>query len=175
MVGNMPISSDLYEELVRKFVSWADTCSDVRFAVILGSRARTDQPADEWADLDIMLVTTNPQHYIRTSEWTAKMGRPLATFIEETSGGDEQERRVLYEGMLDVDYAIFPAIKLEQLLNVEANTQLPAETALELANAFGRGMRIILDKDGLGEKLKATSQVSSSRSLNHPIKKNFFR
>ena len=155
MVDDVPISSDLYEELVKKFVSWADACSDVRFVVILGSRARTDQPADEWADLDIMLVTTNPQHYIRTSEWTAKMGKPLATFIEDTSGGDEQERRVLYEGMLDVDYAIFPATKLEQLINVEASANLPAETLLELANAFGRGMRIILDKDDLGEKLKA--------------------
>ncbi len=152
MVDNKLTISDLYEELIKKFVSWASARSDIRMAVILGSRARTDHP-DEWADLDLMMVTTNPQHYISTSEWTGEMGKPIATFIEETSGGDEQERRVLYEGMLDVDYAIFPASKVEQLLNADANRQIPPEMVLELANAFGRGMRVILDKDGLTEKL----------------------
>ncbi len=155
MVNSKPSVSGSYEELIGKFVSWANACSDIRAAVILGSRARTDHPADEWADLDVMMVTTNPKHYISTSEWTAEMGKPVVTFIEETSDGDEQERRVLYEGMLDVDYAIFPAAKVEQLLDVEANSPLPAETTLELANAFGRGMSMILDKDGLTEKLNA--------------------
>jgi aminoglycoside 6-adenylyltransferase len=154
LASNEPISSDSYEELIQKFISWANAQPDVRMAVVLGSRARTDHPADEWADLDILMVTINPKHYVDTSEWTAEMGKPIATFIEETSGADEQERRVLYGGMLDVDYAVFPASKVERLLKAEVNTQMPAETVLELANAFGRGMRIILDKDGLSDKLK---------------------
>lgn len=155
MVRNERIVSDLYEELVEKFVGWAETCSDIRMAVVIGSRARTDHAADEWADLDVLMVTTNVGHYVATSEWTAEMGRPIVTFVEETSGEDEQERRVLYEGMLDVDYAIFPIAKIKQLLTMNNGTPIPAETALMMANVVGRGTRVILDKDGLTEKLNA--------------------
>jgi aminoglycoside 6-adenylyltransferase len=149
MVGNKRRISDLYEKLIEKFAGWAEARPDVRGAVIIGSRARTDHAADEWADLDVLIATTNPEHYAKTSEWIKEMGRPILTFVEETSGGNEQERRVLYEGMLDVDYAIFPIAKIKQFLTLNN-----AETALRMANAFGRGFRVVLDKDGLTKNLE---------------------
>ncbi len=154
MTRNKPTTTELYEKLIQKFVEWAKARPDIRTAIVIGSRARVDHPADEWADLDMIVATTNPQHYIATSEWTSEMGKPMLTFIEETSGGDEKERRVLYEGMLDVDYAIFPAAEIEPFLRMDATAQVPSEMAPQLANTFGRGMRVILDKDGLTEKLK---------------------
>jgi aminoglycoside 6-adenylyltransferase len=146
--------SDLYEAVVERFVAWAETCPDIRFAAVLGSRARMDHPADDWADLDLLMVTQNPQHYINTAEWTARMGKPMLTLIEETAGGGQEERRVLYEEMLDVDYAIFPTDKVEKLL--QKNTQSVAfeEATLLIANAFGRGIRVIVDKDRLAEKIR---------------------
>lgn len=167
--------SELYECLIERFVVWAESDSNVRFAVVLGSRSRTDHPADEWADLDIMMVTTNPQFYVGTSEWVAEMGTPIATFIEETSGGDEQERRVLYEGMLDVDYAIFPARKIKQLLRIDTESQIPRETALELSNAVGRGVRVLLDKDGLKEKLETVISHIKKPTPPLPCQKEFLQ
>jgi aminoglycoside 6-adenylyltransferase len=140
----------LYEQLVGRFVKWAETCSDIRAAVIVGSRARVDHPADEWADLDIIVITTNPEHYVSASDWIEKVGNPLMTFVEPTSGGDDMERRVLFEGMLDVDFAIIPMRKAQQLLQ----GGVPPEIAAQTSNVFGRGMRVILDKDGIAAKLR---------------------
>jgi aminoglycoside 6-adenylyltransferase len=101
------------------------------------------------------------------------MGKLMLTFIEETSGGDEKERRVLYEGMLDVDYAIFPTAKVELLQMVEAPEQLPTEMALQLANTFGRGVRVIVDKDSVTEKLKALVSKIGQPSPSLPTQDEF--
>ena len=57
-----------YAQLVKRFTFWAEHVSDIRASVIVDSRARTDVPADEWADLDIIMVTQNADYYVRTYE-----------------------------------------------------------------------------------------------------------
>jgi aminoglycoside 6-adenylyltransferase len=116
----------------------------------VGSRARDEQAADEWADLDLLIITTKPEYYISDSQWVEKMGIPILTFTESTATGNEKERRVLYDGMLDVDFAMFP-VELMQLLE----TKLDAQIANQLANALGRGMRIIVDREGITPKLQS--------------------
>jgi aminoglycoside 6-adenylyltransferase len=165
--------SDLYEAIIERFIPWVETCPDIRFAAILGSRARADHPADDWADLDLLMVTQKPQYYINTSEWTAKMGKPILTFIEATASGEQEERRVLYEGMLDVDYAIFPASKIEQLLGTRLQTL--EEKALLLENAFGRGIRVIVDKDRLVEKFRTIMSGKEPPKLQPPTYKEFIQ
>ena len=49
----MPSSVDPYAILIESFTTWAAYEDNVRTAVIIGSRARSDHPADEWSDLDI--------------------------------------------------------------------------------------------------------------------------
>lgn len=147
---------ELYERLTKRFVEWAETKRDIRAAIILGSRARTEYPADEWADLDVVVVTSSPDSYVSSAGWVKDIGNPLLTFIEPTSGGDELERRVLFEGMIDVDFAIFPLAKAQALIQGGMN-------AVQAANAFGRGFRVILDKDGMASKLEAL--VSSTKTV----------
>ncbi|MFQ6125208.1 MAG: aminoglycoside 6-adenylyltransferase [Candidatus Heimdallarchaeota archaeon] len=108
----MSDSKPSYEQLVERFVKWAETCSDIRGTIIVGSRAQIDNPTDEWADLDIMVITTDPKHYLATADWVANIGKPLLTFVEPTPG-DDMERRVLFKGMLDVDFAIIPERKIQ--------------------------------------------------------------
>jgi len=146
---NKPDVDRLYKQLIERFVKWAETCSDIRAAVIIGSRARVDHSADEWADLDVLVITTDPDHYVSTSDWIENVGNPLLTFVERTPGGD-LERRVLFEGMLDVDFAIIPKRRVQQLQQGE----VPPEFLVQISNVFGRGMRIILDKDGIGAELQ---------------------
>jgi aminoglycoside 6-adenylyltransferase len=148
----------LCEQLVERFVTWAEACSDIRAAVIIGSRARVDHSADEWADLDIVVITTYPERYISTSDWIKNIGDPLLTFVERTSGGDI-ERRVLFERMLDVDFAIVSKSRALQLLQGE----IPREIAAQISNTFRRGMRVILDKDGMAAQLRRViSSIDSS-------------
>ncbi|MFX1254675.1 MAG: aminoglycoside 6-adenylyltransferase [Promethearchaeota archaeon] len=138
-----------YEQLMEKFVQWAETISDIRAAIVVGSRARIDHPADEWADLDIIVITTDPERYISTTNWLENMGNPLLTFLEPTPG-DDMERRVLFAGMLDVDFAIVPKRNIQQLLQ----HGVPPQDQTELFNVFGRGMRILVDKDKIGSQLQ---------------------
>jgi aminoglycoside 6-adenylyltransferase len=138
-----------YERLMDIFTQWAEITSDIRAAIVVGSHTRIDHPADEWADLDIMVITSDPERYISTTNWLENMGNPLLTFVEPTPGED-MERRVLFEGMLDVDFAIVPKRNIQQLLH----HGVPLQDQTELFNVFGRGMHILVDKDKIGSQLQ---------------------
>ena len=43
-----------YKRLIKRFVKWAKTETNIRAAIIIGSRARVDHPADDWSDLDLL-------------------------------------------------------------------------------------------------------------------------
>jgi len=132
-----------YAEIEAKFAAWADAQPDIRAAFVLGSRARTQQPADEWSDLDIGIITTDAERYIRDAGWVAGFGAVWLTFLERTPGGDF-ERRVLYQGALDVDFVPIPTGNIEAVLA----GQVPS-VALGI---FRRGVRFIVDKDGLADR-----------------------
>ena len=51
----MSSATKYYENLEKNFVSWAQAKEDIRAAFMVGSRARSDHPADEWSDMDIIL------------------------------------------------------------------------------------------------------------------------
>lgn len=168
MVNHVEIAKS-YDTLVERFVEWAQSRSDIRAAFVIGSRARRDKPADEWADLDVVVITTNAEHYVLTQDWVNYMGKPLLTLIEPTAAGDEKERRVLYEGMLDVDFAIFPFEKAKQMLQeVE-----PSQTEGQLANSLGRGIRVLLDKDNMLSDLEKIKPPSAEAFHKPPTQGEF--
>ena len=140
---------NLYEQLVERFVKWAENnCADIRAAIIVGSRARVDHPADEWADLDFMIITTDPKRYTSTSDWIENIGNPTLTFVELTPGGF-MERRVLFEGMLDVDFAILPEEEFRRIAQQFQKGEIPPQRVAQILDLFGRGIRVLLDKDGM--------------------------
>ncbi|HEX4898267.1 MAG TPA: aminoglycoside 6-adenylyltransferase [Candidatus Limnocylindrales bacterium] len=135
-----------YEEIADRFVRWATAEDAIRAAVVIGSRARTDHPADEWADLDILIWSTDPARYLRSADWTAEIAEPWLSFVETSSDSRVQERRVLFAGGLDVDFAF---------VNAEP-APVPSESLADLAAIiFGRGVRVLLDRDGVVAGLMA--------------------
>jgi aminoglycoside 6-adenylyltransferase len=133
----------LYEGLVERFARWSETQSDVRAIAIVGSRARVGQPADEWADLDILVLTSNPERYLKETDWIKNIGDYWLTFLEPTAAGNETECRVLFQGGLDVDFAIFPLRAFE---GFDKNEMSP-EFMEAAKDTFERGVRILVDKD----------------------------
>jgi aminoglycoside 6-adenylyltransferase len=133
--------SDRYEHILERFLAWARTRQDLRAAIVLGSQARDDRPADEFSDLDLALVSTDPGSYLRETAWLERLGTPLLTFVEGQAVGTGLERRVLFEGDLDVDFAV---VGLEEVAGW-ASGGIPPEIAAVLA----RGFRFAVDKDGL--------------------------
>jgi aminoglycoside 6-adenylyltransferase len=138
-----------YEKLIERFLAWAENEAAISSAVVIGSRSRTDHPADEWADLDVIVVTRDPARLLSNTDWLEDIGKPILTFIENTSNGGEKERRVLFDNGLDVDFSVIPYEKIEMMLKPEIFGQV----AGELRNVFGRGVRVLLDKEGQVDRL----------------------
>lgn len=129
-----------YAELTERIVAWAQQDPDVRAALVIGSRARADHPADQWSDLDVLLFVRDIQPYVETDAWVRALGPVWLTFVEPTPAGDGWERRVLYAGGLDVDFALNPA---QWLAHMAAQGVAP-----EIADVIRRGIRVLVDKDG---------------------------
>ncbi len=127
------------EQWIKRFSDWAISRSDVRAVVLVGSSSRRDHPADEWSDIDILLIASDPQSYLDSTEWLASFGKPLFDIVERTTTGKIWERRVLYESGLDVDFIVLSP------LNVRQNFPgLPV-----VIEILQRGRQVLIDKDEL--------------------------
>lgn len=144
------------DQLIERFVPCARAREDVRAAVIVGSRARSEYPADEWSDLDIIVITTDPARYLTSADWLSDLGNVWITFVEPTATGGGMERRVLFEKGVDVDFSIVPEGAARQLAQVEV--------PLEIADIIRRGTQVLLDKDGLLNQLASVSVKTVTRS-----------
>ena len=154
-----------YREIEERFAAWARIQPDIRAAFVVGSRARVDDhPADEWADLDIMIVTSHPHRYLSRGDWTKNFGRVWLTFVEPTPAGGAMERRAIYEGCLDVDFAVIPSSRVRPMAYLLTALErfpflqrlVPRGVRRELglgSELLRRGMRVIIDRDGLAEKI----------------------
>jgi aminoglycoside 6-adenylyltransferase len=128
-----------YADLIDRITAWAANTIDVRAAMILGSRARSDHPADEWSDLDVLVFAHRSEQFIQTADWATTLAPHWLTFIERTGNGQGWERRTLYAGGLDVDVALFP---------VEGLAQIQQAIPIDVADIIRRGVKILIDKDG---------------------------
>lgn len=132
----MILSPTTYAQLERNFVAWAEERADIRSAIVIGSRARREAPADEWSDLDIILYATDSAVYAANPDWLSALGEVWLPHLNHTFAG-EAEWLVLFAGGLKADF-IFSTAKgpLQQTIN-----QSPYQVVLR------RGVRVLFDKD----------------------------
>ena len=146
-----------YENLIERFVAWAQDRPDIRLAIVLGSRARVDPPPDEWSDLDLLLMVTDPEPYLTNFDWLKNLGDLRIIFLEPTPLGDGMDCRVLFNGGLDVDFSIVSSAQTEQGIQRDSRS--------EMMQIFGRGIRVLLDKDSRAPAADPTFMKSGSASL----------
>jgi len=139
LLANVNTRMDLTEAAV---ADWAQEREDVRAAIVVGSQARTDVPADRFSDLDVILIVDDPEPYAESAAWVSEFGTPALTFLEDTPPR-QRERRVLYKTGEDVDFPLFPLSTLDRL-GQSANA----------AALLARGYRVLVDKIGLEERLR---------------------
>jgi aminoglycoside 6-adenylyltransferase len=133
------------DRFLETLTPWAEAEDGIRFAMIVGSQARRADPADEFSDIDVVLSCADPRPYLDGSDWLAPLGTPLLSFVEPTAVGGEFERRVLFDSGLDVDFVLLPHATLAGW----AMDGMPPE----FGTVAARGMRILVDKDGIGAGL----------------------
>ena len=137
--------SETYNRLIERFTIWAEHEENVRTAIVIGSRARTDHPADEWSDLDIIVLARDPEPYWQTKEWLSAVGTPWLSFVEPSPDGGSIEHRVLFAGGLDVDFALGSASGFQQMLE--------AGIPPDVTDIIRRGIRFLVDKDNMAALL----------------------
>jgi len=88
--------------LIQKIQEWAHTQPDLIAIALVGSCARgTDTPA---SDIDLVLITRDPQRYVRTHQWAAGFGDIEHSQIEHY--GKVISLRVFYRCGLEVEFGI---------------------------------------------------------------------
>lgn len=125
-----------------RFNAWAQAEDALRAALIVGSQARLDHPADAWSDLDLILSLADDQveTYLGRTDWLEQFAPVWLSHLGRTVAG-EPERLVLYEGGLQVDFVFHPVSELARAKEMLLSGALP-DTLL-------RGVRVLVDKDGM--------------------------
>jgi aminoglycoside 6-adenylyltransferase len=126
---------------------WAAERPDVRAAILLGSQARVDAPADPASDVDVALFVDEAASYLDDTAWIGHFGELLLSFREPTAVGGFEEQRVLFREGLEVDFAIVPAA-------------VAAEIPPEADAVFARGFRILY-ADGISFPEREPSRIDT--------------
>ncbi|MCL1905908.1 MAG: aminoglycoside 6-adenylyltransferase [Clostridiales bacterium] len=145
--------------IIKNFTAWGSSCKNLRAAIIIGSQARTDDPADAYSDLDLLLLADDPEYFLASDKWLEQIGHYHISFTEDTLGG-AKEKRVLFDGALDVDFNILTKDAMHAAIQ---NGQA--------AGILGRGYRVLLDKDGFAASLPPVT--GASRAFAMPSEKEF--
>jgi aminoglycoside 6-adenylyltransferase len=136
-------------ELEARFVRWAEAEDDLRAALVVGSRARVDHPADPLADLDILLFANHVDRYLDSTAWIEELSPIWVSVVGRTSPTLPQQL-VVFCGGLQVDFLFNTPAVLQQARQMVERDTLP--------DILRRGVRVLVDKDQLLPLLPAPSK-----------------
>jgi aminoglycoside 6-adenylyltransferase len=140
--------NELFVNIIPKITAWAQADENIRCILLVGSRARTDQLADEWADLDIILLAGDVGRLIDGNDWLDQIAPHWLTFVERTGDGSGWERRVMFNGGADVEFVPIPMSVFHDLLR-------KADPPPGLVDLIRRGYRVIVDKENILTAIQA--------------------
>ena len=132
---------DRYADIKTKLLEYAQTDDDIRCIVAIGSSTRKDYEADEFSDLDLMIVTKNPEIWF-WGEYPALLGNISISFVEPTLGGGK-ERRIIYDEERDVDMIILTPEQFDSCIREGVAGWV-----------MNRGYTVLCDKAGYEEQIK---------------------
>jgi len=127
--------------LLQKLTQYLQASEMIQAAFIVGSQARSDCPADQYSDIDIIVITTAPQQYFNSDDWLATIGVSCISVIEDSFLGGKA-RRILFDCGTDLDFLVFAK---ELVANISAG---------KLDWLLTRGYVVIKDELGIAEILK---------------------
>jgi aminoglycoside 6-adenylyltransferase len=110
-------------------------------------------------------VSTDPDRYLSETDWLEPLGTYWLTFLERQAVGEGLERRVLFEGALDVDFI--------PLANEAVRRMALEGWTPEVAAVLRRGFRLVLDKDDLLSLLIGGVPATTLSSAPPPTQEEF--
>ena len=118
--------------LLDKITDWAKN-NRVTGLALIGSYARDEARAD--SDIDLILLTPDPQAYIRHSDWIKSFGRVKSYQVEDW--GLVTSLRAFYEDGLEVEFG----------LASPEWAKIPLDPGT--SEVISGGMQILFDREGL--------------------------
>ena len=144
-------SKAFYTLLEQKVTAWAQAEQAVRAAMVVGSRARVENPADDWSDLDVILFLTTPDTYLNRLDWIETFAPVWLSVTQHTVAGDP-ERLVVFEGGWQTDFVFQNSQVLQFVSQMIASNNIP--------DTIRRGVRVLVDKDGCLAQVPPPSPVA---------------
>jgi len=149
-----------YKEIKENIRHYGEADSTIKAVIAIGSSTRKNVTADEYSDLDLIIVTDDPEKWY-SGEYPGLLGAISIAFIEPTLGKGK-EYRAIYDEDKDVDMIIFtPKQFTEAVKNGTAGW------------VMNRGYAFLCDKAGYSELVReyvnpfvASPQISESEFLN---------
>lgn len=92
---------DRYSDIKEKLKNIAENDEQTEAVIFIGSATRTDVKADEFSDLDVVIVTEYTEQWLY-GDYPERLGKVHISFVEPTLGGGK-ERRLYYDEYRDVD------------------------------------------------------------------------
>lgn len=126
---------DRFSKIKNKLLALAETDERIQCVVMIGSSVRETAKADAYSDLDLVIVTQAPALWLY-GDRPAMLGDIRISFVEPTLGGG-MERRILYDGSLDVDLIVFSPEQFTYAITSGAASEV-----------MDRGYRILHDRGG---------------------------
>jgi aminoglycoside 6-adenylyltransferase len=130
------------EALLASVLEWAQRDDNVLALITTGSTARADGRRDEFSDLDVELVTRDPQQLLDDDAWFEAFGEVWVTMRFDEL--DYPTRLVVYEGGSKVDFTVAGVRRLEEMTE-------------RLDPLYERGYRVLVDKASLAGGLPPAS------------------
>ena len=96
---------DRYKEIKENICRYGEENSAIKAVIAIGSTTRQTVKADEYSDLDLIIVTDNPASWY-SGEYPKMLGDISIAFTEPTLGNGK-EYRAIYDEDKDVDMIIF--------------------------------------------------------------------
>ncbi len=146
----MPLVPNAYNQLEQRFAAWSLTQAAIQAVIVVGSRARSDHPADEWSDLDLVVFASDTALYLSDAAWLDTFGQ-VRVAVSHSFGQRDREWLALYDDGCKIDVAF---------LSIDPATTPTLQAMFDVfpyPNVLQRGVRVLLDKTGTSSELRLPS------------------
>lgn len=138
-------ANDRFSGIKENILSLAGKNEKIKAVIEIGSQTRKCEKADEYSDLDLIIISDISEAFIDDDKILSEVGDIQISFTEATFGGG-MERRILFDGNLDVDFI---------LLSPDQFISLMESHFVDVI--FARGFSVLYDTMNAADKITVKS------------------